>query len=137
MKRNLIAPENALEHDLFFGPQVAGTQISPPWQKSPRTYRTQTGIIAWMDGDLYNREQIVKQRNWTEQSDIELLVSLITRPDTKSALTALDGLFSLVLLDTHRHQLHILTDRYGLRPLFFHTGPSGISWSSEAKSFLG
>jgi len=136
LKSNLIVPNDHTAHDILFGPQTAGTLICPQWQTSPRTFQNRTGIIAWLEGDLFNRKTITDQRNWSMTSDIELLISLVTNPDHKSTLKMVDGLFSLILLDTHKNQLHILTDRYGLRPLYWHVTPTGLSWASEAKAFL-
>jgi len=135
LKSNLIVPNDHTAHDILFGPQTAGTLICPQWQTSPRTFQNRTGIIAWLEGDLFNRKTITDQRNWSMTSDIELLISLVTNPDHKSTLKMVDGLFSLILLDTHKNQLHILTDRYGLRPLYWHVTPTGLSWASEAKAF--
>jgi asparagine synthase (glutamine-hydrolysing) len=136
LKSNLIVPENHIEHDILFAPQTAGCLVGPEWQKSTRIYQNNTGLIAWLDGDLFNRKTLIDQRNWTFESDLELLISIVNHPERRSALKILDGLFSAVILDSYKNQLHILTDRYGLRPVYWHVDKKGLSWSSEPKAFL-
>ena len=134
LKHNLIVPPNATDHDILFGPQTAGTFIGP--HPPTKTYQNNTGIVAWLDGDLFNSTSLCKQRNLPHQTDIELLVAVAITPNYKSILKNIDGLFSAVVLDTNKNQLHIFTDRYGLRPLYWHITSSGLYWSSEPKAFI-
>lgn len=137
MKDLAIIPPNHEEHDILFGPQTAGTLLSPNRIQTPQTFQNSTGMIAWFEGQLYNREILSQQHNWHFENDIEFLISLLTNPEHKRGLKNVDGLFNLIVLDAHKNQLHILTDRYGLRPLFLWQHKNGLSWASESKAFLG
>ncbi|MGA1196348.1 MAG: asparagine synthase-related protein [Candidatus Latescibacterota bacterium] len=134
IKCNLIAPPGAKEHNILFGPQTAGTFIGT--QPHTKTYQNKTGIIAWLEGNLFNVTNLCKQRNLPQHTDLELLVAIAINPDYKNILKNIDGLFSAVVLDTNQNQLHIFTDRYGLRPLYWHQNPNGLFWASEPKAFL-
>jgi len=134
LKRTLIVPHGAKEHNILFGPQTAGTFIGT--QSQTKTYQNHTGIIAWLDGNIFNSTTLCKQRNLPQKTDLELLVAIAVNPDYKSILKNIDGLFSAVVLDTNQNQLHIFTDRYGLRPLYWHLHNSGLFWASEPKAFL-
>ena len=137
LKSLMHVPKEHEEYDILFGPQTAGTLICPTWQTTPRTYQNQTGTIGWLDGNLYNRATLCRHHNWAIDNDIEFLVAITTQNIPKSALKNIDGIFTAVILDTHKNQLHLITDRYGLRPIYLLNTTKGLHWSSEPKAFLG
>ncbi|MBT3605507.1 MAG: hypothetical protein HN521_20780, partial [Candidatus Latescibacteria bacterium] len=98
LKRNMIVPPHHTDHEILFGPQTAGTHFGPEWQSRPSVYQNQKGLIAWLDGTLYNRKILCEQNSWSFESDIEFIVSVVTNPDHQRALNKIDGLFAAVIL---------------------------------------
>lgn len=47
-----------------------------------------------------------------------------------------NGIFSAVIYDIPRARLLLITDRYGLRPLYFWKDNDHLAWASELKAFL-
>ena len=96
----------------------------------PPVCQTQTGHIAWLDGEFLNRAALARSAT----SDPEFLVQAIT--SERELLNRIDGLFAGVVFDTHKNELHIVTDRYGLRPLYWTRLGNRIAWASQTKAFL-
>ena len=130
----IVTSENHEAHRVVFGPHVAGTAFVPSWRTTPATYQTQAGHIAWLDGEFFNRSELVKAHRWTAHTDVEFLAHAVTGGNER--FSALDGLFSGVVFDGYRNELHIVTDRYGLRPLYWTRQGTRIAWASQTKAFL-
>lgn len=48
----------------------------------------------------------------------------------------LNGLFSGLLIDERRRKAFLFNDRYGMERLYYHEGPDGLFFASEAKALL-
>ena len=128
MAGSLVVHQKA--HRIIFAPHVAGVAFAPDWRTTPPAYQTQTGHIAYLDGEFFNRTDLARSTT----SDPEFLVRAIT--DEREQLNRIDGIFSGVVFDTHKNELHIITDRYGLRPLYWTRLGNRIAWASQTKAFL-
>ena len=128
MAGSLVVHQKA--HRIVFAPHVAGVAFAPDWRTTPPAYQTQTGHIAYLDGEFFNRTDLARSTT----SDPEFLVRAIT--DEREQLNRINGIFSGVVFDTHKNELHIITDRYGLRPLYWTRLGNRIAWASQTKAFL-
>lgn len=89
------------------------------------------GRHLWLDGELYNRDQIDPRSS----TDPQLLLGLYLH-DGFESLHRLDGLFAAVIYDHPARKVHLLGDRYGLRPLYWTEHEGRLAWASELKAFL-
>lgn len=128
MAGSLVVHQKA--HRIVFAPHIAGVAFAPDWRTTPPAYQTQTGHIAYLDGEFFNRTDLAR----STISDPEFLVRAIT--DECEQLNRIDGIFSGVVFDTHKNELHIITDRYGLRPIYWTRLGNRIAWASQTKAFL-
>ena len=117
-------------HRITFAPHIAGVAFAPDWRTTPPVCQTQMGHIAYLDGEFFNRAALTRSAT----SDPEFLVQTIT--GKREQLNRIDGIFSGVVFDTHKNELHIITDRYGLRPLYWTRLGNRIAWASQTKAFL-
>lgn len=116
-------------HRIVFAPHIAGIAFAPNWRTVSPAY-AQSGHIAYLDGEFFNRVALARSAT----SDLEFLVEIIA--DRREQLNRIDGLFSGVVFDTQKNELHIITDRYGLRPLYWTRQGNRIAWASQTKAFL-
>ncbi|MEW6753779.1 MAG: asparagine synthase-related protein [Candidatus Latescibacterota bacterium] len=89
------------------------------------------GLRVWLDGEVCNRGEV----DPAVPSDPHLLEGVHARRFPED-LVLLDGIFAAVLYDDLAGKVHLVTDRHGLRPLYWARHPGGIAWSSEAKALL-
>ncbi len=107
-------------------------------QLCPQPARAVNGIFVWLDGEIYNASELsARLRNAsTESSDADLLAQMYLQDDTLKALKEVDGVFSAVIFDSARRRIKLITDRYGLRHLYWLCRHQQLAWSSEPKAFL-
>ena len=125
MADSLVVHQKA--HRIVFAPHIAGVAFAPDWRTVSPVCQTQTGHIAYLDGEFFNRPD-------NAISDPKFLIQAIT--GEREQLNRIDGLFAGVVFDTHKNELHIITDRYGLRPLYWTRMGNRIAWASQTKAFL-
>jgi asparagine synthase (glutamine-hydrolysing) len=92
----------------------------------------------WLDGEFNNALDLVKLYDIDsifahEQAALALLlyqkVGWVFLPDV-------DGLFNIALYDKQTHQLTLVNDRFGLRPLCWVQTSQGVAYAGEVKALL-
>jgi asparagine synthase (glutamine-hydrolysing) len=105
-------------------------------QKEPQPC-VRNGVAVWLDGEFYNRQEVASQLGLPAETDAHLLHALYCQHGDFSLLSRIDGLFAAVVYDAGRRQVHLLTDRYGFRQLYWTTQGGRLAWTSEVKAMLG
>jgi asparagine synthase (glutamine-hydrolysing) len=92
-------------------------------------------VFIWLDGEFYNQDELLDNFA-SSKTDPEVLLELYTAHDPLDFLKKIDGIFSAVIYDKKKQQVFLVTDRYGLRHLYWSNTNGVLSWSSEVKAFL-
>ncbi len=85
----------------------------------------------WFDGEIYNQEELAP-----DATSVHQCIATLFQKE-KKALALINGIFSCVIYDRTTRHIHCITDRYGLRGLYWTIKGEQFLWSSEVKSFLG
>ena len=92
-------------------------------------------IHIWLDGEIYESGNL---RHWLPgESDAKLLATLYKEAGNFDFLRHVNGIFTAVLYDRSGGRIHLISDRYGLRHLYYYTERQEFVWASEIKAFLG
>ena len=121
---------------LFSTPQVCATCVHTGIRKDGDAFHTESGLSVWLDGEFYNREEIARRLGVEADTDPALLLALFQTDPGSAAIPELDGIYAAAVFDSARGDLHLFTDRYGLRPLFWTRHRGALAWASEAKALL-
>jgi len=89
-------------------------------------------LAIWLDGEFYNADELTH----SEENDIDLLARLYRANNNFSFFEKIDGIFSAVIYDCMQEKIHLLTDRYGFRPLYWASVNGNLAWASELKAFV-
>ncbi|HYY58576.1 MAG TPA: asparagine synthase-related protein [Pyrinomonadaceae bacterium] len=135
--QDLIAYTEPCRRDELFSDRIlcATRATTDIIQKQPQPH-SESGIYAWLDGEIYNREELAREAKLYAETDAALLVALYRQGDDFSFLKKIDGIYSAAIYDADRQKLHLISDRYGLRHLFWTIHEESIAWASEVKALL-
>ncbi len=104
-------------------------------QKQPQPF-FESGVYVWMDGEFYNQNGITNEFSIMMGSDPEILCSLYRRNEGFSFLKRIDGFYSAVIYDSRKKKVYLVSDRYGLRQIYWTIHNGCLCWGSEVKVML-
>ncbi|HEU4593786.1 MAG TPA: asparagine synthase-related protein [Pyrinomonadaceae bacterium] len=143
--RELLAHGESRHQDRLFsdGRLYATRSHTSITQPAPQPFEKE-GVRVWLDGEFYNREELERlldapARGAETPADASLLAAL-HRQDAGGDfgfLRHVDGIYSAVIYDALARRVHFVSDRYGLRRLFWTRHGAGVAWGSEVKAMLG
>ncbi|MFG0287431.1 MAG: asparagine synthase (glutamine-hydrolyzing) [Rhodopirellula sp. JB044] len=93
-----------------------------------------------VNGELYGYKKIrtelaCEQYTCNGKSDSAITLPLYLKHGL-AFVEKLRGEFAVVLFDQREQRLILIRDRFGVKPLYYHVGDSGLVWGSEVKSIL-
>ncbi|MBF5042764.1 hypothetical protein FGE12_10170 [Aggregicoccus sp. 17bor-14] len=124
----------------FLTPALAVARVHTGAIQLERQPRTVSHVRVWLDGELYNqvelRRSLKKPLAESEQSDADLLGALYLADPTFAFLKRIDGIYAAVLHNLRSGATHLVTDRYGLRQLYWTRQGERLAFASEPKALL-
>jgi asparagine synthase (glutamine-hydrolysing) len=92
------------------------------------------------NGELYNFQSIRNElegmgHQFHTRSDTEVLLEAYVKWGP-ACLERFHGMFAIAIYDTQARELFLARDRTGIKPLYYHSGPSGFFFGSELKAVL-
>jgi len=102
----------------------------PFWSRDGR-------YVLVFNGEIYNYRELAREHRIEQRttSDTEVLVELYARHGPK-CLNWLNGMFALVILDTHTHEVFVARDRLGVKPLYICRRNGELTVASELAPLL-
>jgi asparagine synthase (glutamine-hydrolysing) len=128
--------EQAIAAPTLFSPDpgsVGSLAVSAIWRKPGHGFAVELreGVTLYCDGELYGESAPL---TWQETARFFSELDLLKGDSTK--LAAQDGVFSAAIADTQRGILHLITDPFGLRPLYVRETAGALWFSGELKGML-
>ena len=118
-------------------------------QPNPQPH-SEGGVHVWLDGEFYNRGELAASLGDSARGDAHapgapsvrgndpaLLLALYRHDSDFQFLRRVDGIYAAVVYDAGARRVHLISDRYGLRHLFWTAHGDRLAWASEAKAVLG
>lgn len=103
--------------------------------------RDQTGrYVLWLDGEIYNRPELAHAYGLdgnASSGDAQFLLDLYLSRRRWDFIAQVDGIFVVAMFDMLGRELTLVSDRLGLRPLYYCCTPELFAFASEVKSIVG
>ena len=117
---------------------MALLRIGPPTTNSLEVaHDPAAGVVACLDGEIYDLEEYGLCRSAQDKapSPAEAMLSAYVQYG-EDIFRRIEGAFSTAIYHAARHRLTVVTDRFGLRPLYWRRFSDGFMLSSELKVLL-
>jgi asparagine synthase (glutamine-hydrolysing) len=97
-------------------------------------------LVIVFNGEIYNYLEIkktleAKGARFKTNSDTEVILAAYEFYGDE-CVSHFDGMFAFAIWDTKDQSLFLARDRFGEKPLFFHSDKQGFSFSSEIKALI-
>jgi asparagine synthase (glutamine-hydrolysing) len=96
-------------------------------------------IVIAYNGEVYNFRELKIEKLAGEQfksnTDTEVILKLYQKYGLEM-ISLLNGDFAIAILDQNRGKLHLIRDRLGVKPLYYHLKERELFFSSEIKGIL-
>lgn len=137
--RNLLKhSERYVDEPLFFDENLYASRTHLGiLQQGRQPYVLGEQLFAWCEGEFYNQSELIARYNVVADTDTALLAQLYHSTKGFHFLRDIDGYYAAVVYDKLVRQIHLITDRHGLKPFYWGMIQNNLVWSSELKGFLG
>lgn len=98
-------------------------------------------VFLAFNGEIYNAFNYkldLEKAGYTFRShtDTEIVLRLYERFGLKTALSLMNGMFALAVVDMRSRALHLSRDQFGVKPLYWACQRNTLFFASEVKAFL-
>jgi len=88
------------------------------------------------NGEIFNYQELSKKNtSISTHGDVEVLFQRLKR-EKENSLNQLNGFFALGFLDIEQHELLLVRDRLGIKPLYYFVDNEKLVFASELKALL-
>lgn len=99
------------------------------------------GVAVTVNGEIYNfsslrRELELAGCRFRSGSDSEVVLHGYQLWGLESLVLRLEGMYAVVIYDSHARRVFAFRDRIGIKPLFYHLGGGQLAWASELKAIV-
>jgi asparagine synthetase B (glutamine-hydrolysing) len=102
------------------------------FMEMPKVSSSREDLLVWIDGEVFNETALNKNQGIP-------FVDLVHRHYKEGTLDALlkdtDGVFVIILYDVQTGTLHLITDRFGLKPFYLYQRNGQLIFAAELKCF--
>jgi asparagine synthase (glutamine-hydrolysing) len=94
------------------------------------------GVRLWVEGEAYNCKEVAKRLRLKQKGVAASLVEAYQTDKLDNYLNLLDGYFCAAIYDAKKKKVLLVSDRYGMRMLYWYCCGKQFVWSSEVKGIL-
>ncbi len=115
---------------------VAAARVHTGRLAGPTQPASRHGLVGWLDGEIVNARGLVPGEPGAEPGDAGVLLELLARDDPGAALRAADGSFAGAVYEPGTGVVRLVSDRFGLRPLYWLVHRDRLVWASTLAALL-
>jgi asparagine synthase (glutamine-hydrolysing) len=93
------------------------------------------GVKVFVNGEIYNHKDIENKESIApaSKSDCEVIIHLYLKYGI-SFIERLNGMFAIVIIDDRSNELHLIQDRFSVKPLYYYIKNDEVIFGSEIKA---
>lgn len=134
--KSLVHSKSDVVDQIYTDDTLTATRVHKGILGDKVTPSKSDNIFCWTDGEAYNYDDLKSEITNPEAPLSSILISLYLKGNLQVNLPKINGYFSAVLFDKSKNELLLISDRHGLKFLYYYFDGRNISWSSEIKGFF-
>lgn len=127
MTKTLYYQDNFMQDDIFLDDYIECSHIHTGSTKRDDKYFLKNGIYVSIEGEQYD---------FKDKSFEEFMHEAYINNTLEEKLNRLDGYFHAVVYDSNIKKLFLISDRYGMRMLYYYHKDNNFAFSGEVKGLL-
>lgn len=128
--------DHFIQDELFHDQHLGASRAHTGQVGEATTPATLDGNAVWIEGEAYNVAKVAGELGLSATSLPGLLLAAEKAGRLDSCLNRLDGYFCAALYNAASQKLKLISDRYGMRLLYWYHKNGVFAWGSEVKAIL-
>lgn len=127
MSQSLNYQNNFIQDEILCNDYIELGHIHIGHMKQDKNIFFNNGIYISIEGEQYDFQNL---------SFEQLLYDAYTNKTLENTLNKLDGYFNAIIYDSNINKVFLISDRYGMRMLYYYFKDGRFGWSGEVKGLL-
>lgn len=138
MAKDMFLYDHFIADKSFSDQAVYGSRVhlGHVGEKSSPFVCPKTRVAVWVEGEAYNHHEVAKSLGLTPGGFAETLVAAYSAGKLDSFLHDLDAYFCAAIYDPAKRKVLLVSDRYGMRMLYWYCRNGLFAWAGEVKGIL-
>lgn len=128
--------DHFIQDDLYEDESIAASRVHIGKIGEKTSPATLGQLKIWVEGEAYNHKNVALTLGLQKLGLADLLLEAYAADKLDAFLNHLDGYFCAVLYDLDEQQIKLISDRYGMRMLYWYVKDGAFAWGSEVKAIL-
>lgn len=128
---------NLIQDKVFTNDDIASSRLHLGQVGEIESPQTVNGVSIWVEGESYNLDEIWADFDFSGEINLAKgLIQAYNKMQLDDFLKKIDGIFCAAIYDENSQKVNLISDRYGMRFLYWYFNDNQFIWSSEVKSIL-
>lgn len=136
MSKSMYLYGHFIQDDFFYDDYIAASRVHIGLIGADHSPIELNKLYIWVEGEAYNISEVAKALNLKVNSLSDLLLKSNEINQLDECLRRLDGDYCAVIYDKENQKIKLISDRYGMRLLYWYHKDGVFAWGSEVKAIL-
>lgn len=128
--------EHFIQDELFHDGNIFASRIHIGKVGEQTSPIRSANSLVWVEGEAYNLKEVGEQLAIATTSIGALLLDAEIQGKLNQALNKLDGYFCAAIYNEQTQKIKLISDRYGMRVLYWYFKDNVFTWGGEVKAIL-
>lgn len=136
MSKTMYLYGHFIQDALFYDDSVAATRVHTGLVGTDHSPIKLNDLYVWVEGEAYNVSEVAKDLSLKANSLPTLLLKADESNQLDKCLNLLDADFCAAIYNKQHQKIKLISDRYGMRLLYWYHKDGIFAWGSEVKAIL-
>src|SRR5690554_4751851 len=136
MAKEMHLYDHFIQDEVFYDEKVGASRAHTGQVGEASSPVKQDNYAVWVEGEAYNISEVAAELTLDASTLASLLLEAEKADLLDNCLNKLDGYFCAALYTCDTQKVKLISDRYGMRLLYWYHKDGVFTWGSEVKAIL-